>query len=158
MFGDSYEPSIIILQILALGILPSYLSRLLYRVLLASDHERLGINVTLVSNTANIILNIILIPRYGAVGASIASVSTILVSFIQNFFYVNRLIRFDYVSALWLPLVGVILSSLLFWWLMDWNILGAGILSITLFIAVSLITKSISRDDLALFSVKRQQE
>ncbi len=157
VFGDSYEPSIIVLQILALGILPSFLSRFLYRVLLASDHERLGINVTLVTNIANLILNIILIPKYGVIGASIASILTILLNFIQNFFYVNRLIRFDFVKALWLPLVGVVLSSLLFLWLMGWNILGAGILSVTLFFVVLVITRTVTRDDLALFSIKHQQ-
>lgn len=156
VFGDSYEPSIIVLQILALGILPSFLSRLLYRVLLASDNERLGINVTLISNVASLILNIVLIPRYGVIGASIASVCTILVSFVQNFFYVNRLIRFDFVSALWLPMVSIVLSSFLYLWLMDWNIIGAGILSIILFIVVLVITQTITRDDLALFSLKRR--
>ncbi|MFL7838123.1 MAG: flippase [Candidatus Promineifilaceae bacterium] len=158
VFGDSYEPSIIILQILAIGILPSFLSRFLYRVLLASDNERRGVHVTLVSNGANLLLNIMLIPRYSLIGASVASVVTILVGLLQNFYYVNKSIHFDYIKALLLPMIGIMLSSLLFLWLMNWNILGAGILSIVFFLAELVITKTITRDDLAAFSFKYQKQ
>jgi O-antigen/teichoic acid export membrane protein len=143
---------------LAIGILPSFLSRFLYRVLLASDNERRGVHVTLVSNGANLLLNIMLIPRYSLIGASVASVVTILVGLLQNFYYVNKSIHFDYIKALLLPMIGIMLSSLLFLWLMNWNILGAGILSIVFFLAELVITKTITRDDLAAFSFKYQKQ
>jgi O-antigen/teichoic acid export membrane protein len=108
-----------------------------------------------VSGGVNLILNILLIPRYGAIGAGIASVCTILVSFGQNFFYANRVVRFNYVTSFWLPMVSVVISSFLFFWLMDWNILGAGILSIILFFAVLVMTQTLTRNDLALFTLRR---
>lgn len=110
VFGDAYEASVGIMRMLAFGILPAFLSRLLYRTILASDNERLAVSVALVGSTTSFILNMLLIPRFGIVGASLAAVGTILVNFGQNFWYVARLIQFDYRHALWKPSLCIALS------------------------------------------------
>jgi O-antigen/teichoic acid export membrane protein len=105
VFGPEYTLSVPVFRLLALGIVPTFLSRIMYRAILASDNERLAVRVSLVANGANLLLNILLIPSLGVLGASLAVLGTILVNFAQNFRYALKVVRFDYWQALWKPLL-----------------------------------------------------
>lgn len=158
IFGKEYVPSITVLRIYALGIVPSFLGRLLYRSLLASDNERLVVRVSFVNGIAGIFLNLLLIPRYGLVGASIAAVSLEFLGLIQNLFYVSRrVIRFDFSHALLLPAGCALIGVLLYLVLSRWNPLAAWVFSVAGFITVAFLTGVLNREDLSMFSIRQMR-
>jgi O-antigen/teichoic acid export membrane protein len=156
IFGQEYTSSIPVLRIHALGIVPSFVNRFLFRTVLASDNERLAIRVSFVNIATNVVLNLVLIPSYGTLGASIAAVCTILVGLAQNLFYLShRVIQFDFRRALLMPGLCVLVSLLVHFSTMRWNSLAAWILSTGTFIGMLLGSRTITRQDLVTLSIVR---
>lgn len=156
LFGQEYNDSVIVLQILALGIVPSFVARLLYRTILASNNEHLAVRVAFVSSAVNISLNVILIPRYGVLGASVVAVCTELVGLAQNLFYVSRrIIPFDFRRSLLWPTLCAVVSLLFCVSVMRWNSPAAWFTASSVFLAALFFSRTITWDELrALSSVR----
>jgi len=157
VFGPDYEPSVAVLQITALGILPSFLSRLFYRATLASDNERLALYVALVGNVAAILFNILLIPSYGIIGASLAAVGVILVNLLQNFWYVTWFATFDFKRAAIKPGICALLSSIVYLLLWPHSLIWAFVVAAISFVLALLITGTIGREDLVNLQLVKPQ-
>lgn len=80
LLGESFAESARVLQIQSWIILPSFAYATLSRVLVACNQERRNIQIAAVGMVANVALNLILIPWYGAAGASLASVASMLLA------------------------------------------------------------------------------
>jgi O-antigen/teichoic acid export membrane protein len=150
VFGSEYADSVIVLQITALGIIPSFLSRLLYRATLASDNERLALYVAIVGNISSLLLNLWLVPRYGVIGASLVTVGVILVNLGQNFWYVTRFTQFDFRRALWGPLFCMAVAVAGYLAVRAQGGLGvmAWLTAVLIFLTTLLLSKTIGREDL----------
>jgi O-antigen/teichoic acid export membrane protein len=150
IFGPEYVSSITVLRIYALGIVPSFVARFLYRTILASNNERLIIRVSLVNSAVGLVLNIILIPRYGILGASAAAVCIELIGLAQNLFYVSRKVGwFDFGHALLKPGACMLTSTLVYLGAMRWNSLAAWIASIAVFAGTLLASRTVSWKDIS---------
>ena len=150
VFGPEYTLSIAVLQIYAIGIVPSFVARLLYRTLLASNHERIAIRVALVNSAVNLLLNLLLIPRYGVLGAAVSSVLTESLGLAQNLLNVSRmgrLLKMD--RALWRPGICILLSVLLYIMVVGRaSSIVAWVISLLLYIATVLLSRVFTRRDL----------
>jgi len=156
IFGQEYTASVAVLQILALGIIPSFAARLLFRTLLASNNERLSVRAAFVNSVSRMVLSVILIPRFGILGASFVAVCTELVGFAQNLFYVCRkATRFDFRHALLRPGACVLVSLPVYFFAMRWNSLLAWIISMGVFVGTLLVSRTITRQDVAALSIVR---
>ena len=147
-FGDDYFDSIAVLQIAALIVLPSYVSRLWYRATLASNNEQKGIAVAIVGGLAQIGLNLLLIPQFGLLGAVYALCGTVFIRTIHNFINANSILNAD-LRSLVLKLFGcIILSGAVYWLLFmaDFNVLALGI-SLIVFGGTLVLSKTIGPDD-----------
>lgn len=76
VFGEQYRESVMLFNILVWSVPPLYAMHLTGRALEAIGEQRFTANTMLISVAVNIFLNFILILKYGAVGASIATVFT----------------------------------------------------------------------------------
>lgn len=76
IYGGGYQPSVLALQTLIWAVSFSFLSYLLTSALNAMDRQRLYLGLTAAMTLLNIGLNALLIPRYGFIGASVATVVT----------------------------------------------------------------------------------
>ena len=151
-FGAEYEPSIAVLRITAISIIPSFTARLLYRVLLASDNERLAVRAAVLRSVANLGLNIWLIPTYGILGASVAMVVTEFVGLLQNLYYVRyRVIPFDVRGAVLRPGLCALVAGLIYVPLLGWHALGAAVVASALFIALIFASRSLTVAELRGF-------
>jgi O-antigen/teichoic acid export membrane protein len=148
VFGQEYESSVIVLRIVALGILPSFLSRILYRTILASDNERMGIYVSIFGSLFSLIVIILLVPSYGVVGASIAAASTMLFNMIINYYFARRIVHFEVQQALLRPSACALVSMVSFGLLMQWNYLGAWAVSMIIFALMVLGTRTLRLSEL----------
>jgi len=149
VFGQEYMFSIPVLRVSALGIVPSLVARLLYRTILASDNEHLAVGVSLTNSIVSLILNILLIPRYGVLGASITSAFIEFLGLIQNLFYVTRrIIIFDVRQALLRPGLCMLMSVCVYFSIAHWSTIMAWVVSIGIFIVILFISRTFTRDDL----------
>ncbi len=73
-YGDEYQPSSIALQILLAGVPFLFLITYARFVLIAMDRQQLLLKVTVPGLAANVLLNLVLIPRAGFAGAAVATV------------------------------------------------------------------------------------
>ncbi|HET6444733.1 MAG TPA: polysaccharide biosynthesis C-terminal domain-containing protein, partial [candidate division Zixibacteria bacterium] len=148
VFGREYESSVIVLRIVALGILPSFLSRILYRSILASDNERLGIFVSIFSSLFSLVAVVLLVPSYGVVGASIAAASTMFFNMIINYYFARRVVRFEVQQAILRPSACALVSMVAFGILMQWSYIGAWVVSMIIFVLMLLGTRTLRLSEL----------
>ena len=158
VFGAEYESAVPVMQLLALGIFPTFLSRMLYRAILASDNERFAVYVAIVANSASLLLNILLIPKFGVMGAGLSSLGTVFINFGQNFWYAARVIRFDFWRSLWKPLFCMVISIGVSVLLYSYSQILAFGLGTAVFIIVLWLTGTFTRADLDNFSAVRSKD
>jgi O-antigen/teichoic acid export membrane protein len=89
--GNKYKSSVPLLQILVWAVLPMYWNILVNTRLIAHRAERFLTLSAVIALLVNVGLNIIVIPRYGAFGASITTVITECVLLATNLFSLSRL-------------------------------------------------------------------
>jgi len=89
LFGEEYRYSIILLNILSLALPAHFVAFSVGATLVTKNHIKVKIKVMGTVALINIILNVILIPEYGAKGAAIATViSNIILLFL--YYYIVR--------------------------------------------------------------------
>lgn len=149
LFSESYSDSVQIAQILAIAIVPAFLSRLLYRILLASNNERLTLRIAAVNSIIGIGLNLALIARLGLLGAAIAVVSIEVIGFLQNLFFVNdQVAHIRFWQPLALPFICAMISGGILWYLSDWSKTVALLAAILAFWGISFRSGLVSKKDL----------
>jgi O-antigen/teichoic acid export membrane protein len=101
-YGVGYEQSAPILRILAWMFTLFSINAVLYRTMIASDNEWVTMRVAGVNMVVSLLLNLILIPAWGAIGVSLVSLFTIAVAVVQNYGYISR----NLFEIRWLRLLG----------------------------------------------------
>lgn len=90
LLGEGFSASAPVLQALIWIVLPSFAYAMLSRVLIAGQQERLNIQVAGVGMALNVILNLLLIPSYGAVGAALSSVLVMVLALAATYAMIHR--------------------------------------------------------------------
>lgn len=132
VFGHEYAPGGLTLGILMISILASFPNIILTNVIFSKNLQKTFIVATSFGIIANIILNLLLIPRYGAIGAAISVTATQLLIMIINWQKLKKNISFSII-----PKIGMILLSSLIMTIVVIILTGAGVhVIITAIIAV----------------------
>lgn len=79
LFSSEYEDSIIVAKILSISIIPITLNSYLFTLLNAKNLSKYNAIIAFFMCLANIYVNLLLIPKYGEVGASVATILTEIV-------------------------------------------------------------------------------
>jgi O-antigen/teichoic acid export membrane protein len=79
LFGSGFSGSAMVLSILAVGQFVNVITGSVGYLLTMSGHERLQRNNFAVCAAISVLLNIVLVPRLGAIGAAIATSTTLAV-------------------------------------------------------------------------------
>lgn len=153
VFGPEYDLSITVFRILVWAIIPSYLGRLLFRAILASNNEKVMPRVVIVNDIVNIALNILLIPRYGIVGASVAAIATELCGLIQNAFFVYlRISRVNLKETVAMPVACALISMIVFVLVAQWSIYLAWLVSTVVLVLTALISRTVTAQSISKLS------
>jgi O-antigen/teichoic acid export membrane protein len=87
LFGESYAPSVVPLQVLSAGALFVFCTWILHAAAIATNLDRRLLVTTAVGLGSNVLLNLLLIPRWGIAGAAWATVlaeaATVVLLFVQ---------------------------------------------------------------------------
>ncbi len=148
LFTVKYIDSVLISQILSVAIVPAFLSRLLYRVILASNNEKATLRIAAVNSVIGICLNLILIPTMGLVGAGIAAVSTESAGFLQNLHYVRfRVAEISIWETAGKPFLCALVSIAGYYIGKQWNEYGTLAAALAIFWGSALCTRLITFAD-----------
>lgn len=93
LFGDAFEKSVEIVRIYVWSNLGIIVMMLVTQYLIAEKKSRLMLIFTVFGAVCNVILNILLIPRFGTVGAAYATVATLAFMVILFIIIHRRLVR-----------------------------------------------------------------
>lgn len=114
IYGQDFLPSTLAFQILIIMVGICFLYRPFYEVLIASNQQKKIFWVIFIGAMINVVLNLILIPKYGLYGAATATVITHFSLFILCFNLTSKYIlvkHFDFETIFYL--IAAILSSAL---------------------------------------------
>ena len=97
LFGEQFLPSVQVLQILIWALIPYAISQIFAYALVASNNQKIDLRVNALSMFSNVLLNFILIPPFGFIGATIATLISIHIYVgLQIPFVLRKLVRFEY--------------------------------------------------------------
>ena len=107
LYGAEYQPAVLALQILIWSVLFKFQMYALGVILNSMNKEKLTMKATMVSLAANVILNLILIPKMSFIGASIATVTAELLYFVICFIGASKsLEKLSLLKIIYKPLLA----------------------------------------------------
>jgi O-antigen/teichoic acid export membrane protein len=90
LYGEQFLPSIPVLRILLVSLIFSYLSIITGALLNATGRQSIQTVLVGIALVCNVLLNIILIPKYGIVGAAMAALIGNIVLWTLGFYFARR--------------------------------------------------------------------
>jgi len=154
IFGTEYTHSIIALQILVWSSVFIFLSGAFTRLLESSNRQIITMKVTAINALANIILNLILIPWFSYVGASIATVITEFSALAFGVIICSNLgygLHKKYIVSLMKIIVSSLLMGVFIIYLKDLNLLLLVIVSAIFYFIVLWLLKGFEGEDIKIF-------
>jgi O-antigen/teichoic acid export membrane protein len=153
IYGANYLPSVIVLQILVWSVVCSFLSYPHMYFLYSVNKQEIYTKIVSICVIINAILNILLIPNYGYIGASISMLATEFVGLSLLFIYINKSnTEFPISTKIVIKLIISVFIMGVFISIIDSriNVISIILLSITLYIILLLILHCFSEEDVAI--------
>lgn len=153
IFGNGYLQSIDVLQILMFSIPLIFLNALFGNILPAVNKQRVIMIVTVGTATFNVLLNIILIPKFSYIGASIAIVLTESLGFTIMFLFISKYyfktsIKQNLVKPF---LAGFIIFIIIYYLKIQFNWVLVSILGFFIYLLLLYSLQIIKKKDIGLF-------
>lgn len=146
VYGSAYQSSILPLQILIWSVFTVYFYCSFAFCLLACDRQKEYMYSVLVGALVNLTLNLILIPKYGMLGASIATIVCEVVTLGLILFYSGKIVK----TIPWIDLLKVLGSSSfmgLVLYSLSGNLLIKVFIGIAVYLGAMIILRGIHRED-----------
>ncbi len=101
VFGQSYVSGSLTLGILMFSILASFPNFVLSNMIFSKNLQKIFVRATAIGLILNLVLNIILIPKIGAVGAALSTTIAQLLIMTINWQLLKRYVSFSIIPKLW---------------------------------------------------------
>jgi len=152
IYGAGYTASIAALQVLIFVIPLMFITNLFGNFIGAINRQRILIIVTGISALFNVILNLILIPKFSYIGASFATIFTEFIVFILLYFYISKyFLRISITQNISKTIISGILTVLFIYYLkMNINWILTAILGVFAYLLILYILKIITKEDLEI--------
>lgn len=152
IFGTSYNPAVPALQVLIWAGVLIFPTTLFGTVLASIDRQDLGMYAVGFCALANVVMNMLFIPRFSYLGASFATLITEMIGFVVQYWFLARhLHTINLVKNGWVP---VLASGVMFLTLILFRTHNTGvliILGVLVYCGMIYILKGIRKEDIALF-------
>lgn len=144
-YGQQYANSIVALQILIWTLIPFTMNQIFASLLLSNNRQSADLATLAIGVASHLLLLSTLIPRLGYIGASVATLASMLLLCAVRYIYVTkRLVRINLAQLLWKPTCSAILMALVI-------VMGRE-MNMWILIALSAIIYAISLVALGTFS------
>ncbi len=146
LFSARYLSSAPVLGVLMVSLCIGLIGNNMGTALVAAGYSKLPAMINMVDATATVVGNIILIPRFGIIGAAYAALlARILTNPVILFFLIRRNIAVDFIS--YIKIVGAFIVCLVFEVTVYPKFLLLRVLWLILFICFGILLKSVRRED-----------
>ncbi|MDP2631294.1 MAG: flippase [Candidatus Uhrbacteria bacterium] len=149
-YGADFNGSILPLQVLIFVLIPIFLDFPTGSLLNATDRQNIKTSIMGVTMIINIVANLILIPRFGVVGASISGLLSFSFLFIAGWSYARKVVNlrfFELVSSLWGLFASAALMALVVILVKPFvHFVLAILVGAVVFIALSFLFRAITKD------------
>ena len=148
LYGESLPSAIPALQIISIVLVLTFLNVLDSRLLIVYDKQSITAKFLILTTILNAAINIALAPKWGAIGASMARLTSITVLFICNTLAVRSIVKNNTQVLTFLKTIFCTIGMSLVVWLMQplgfwWQVLGGSLIYPLLLI----ITGTLSPDE-----------
>ena len=154
LYGPGFEDAIPTLSVLMWTLVFYGVVRYHAYVLLAADCQRIDLALNIVMSFLNIVLNLVLIPRYSHMGAALATLISIIAYGITQYWYLRTRLP-GYAAQLSLapivPVASLIVGAMV-WWLSDVQVLVVISLAASVYVLLLLVGGFFNRSELATVS------
>lgn len=151
IYGSEFAPSILILRILIWTIPVIFLTYTFGILMVSINKQNLYMKIVLVTMVFNIVMNIIFIPGFSYIGASVITILTELISFVIFYYYLSKFIcKVQIHSAIIKPAIASVVMGL-FIVIFDTNLFLIIPLATLVYIISLLVLKTFSDEDLSIF-------
>lgn len=160
LYGESFRVAAPTLAVLMLTLLPYSIVRYHAYVLVGANRQHVDLWLNVVMALLNILLNLVLIPRYSYFGAALATFIAVCIYAILQYSYV-RIKLSRHAAPLGIQSIVVVASALIgigVWWLRDVNVLGLSIVSGIAYLTLLYVGGFFTRSELQLFGVGRMMD
>ena len=149
VYTNTYEPSILPLQILMISLFFLFINFPLGSLLNACNREvRNTVHIGIVM-VINIILNIILIPKFSYLGAAYASTISTIVMFGLQFYVAGQIIKLD-VKYLLISLSKILVASLIMYYVLIYLLNFINFI-ILIYFSLLFVLKLLTKNDIKYF-------
>jgi O-antigen/teichoic acid export membrane protein len=158
LYGGEYAGGYMALIVLALGIAVNDFSGTSANILVAGGRTRLNLLCEVIAAVTNIVLNVLLIPIFGIIGAAIATAMSYVARNISSLSFCHRYYGMHPYSKKYLNIIASGLAAVAIvhimkiyspfpWWA---TMVMLGVLFITIYIAAVLFSRGLERSDLII--------
>lgn len=154
-FGADYIDAVEILRILAVAVVFLFPTSLFIYAFSAAGRQKLYTLSAAICLATNAILDLALIPGYGAIGAAIATLSAEAMFFLGGALLLRRLgARVPYLELFWKPLAATALASLvLVWGVQDATLVAIMVSTIgygAVYLIATIMLRALRRDEVMM--------
>lgn len=157
IYGPEFSAATWTLSVLLWSLIPFSITRYHAYVLVAAEKQRADLLLNIAIAAVNIALNLILIPRYGHLGAAIATLAAlVLYATIQQTYLRNRLP--GKAAPLSLPVASLTATTAMTvgaWATLDYSPILAFILAVLIYPAALALCRFFSREELQMIGLDR---
>jgi len=148
LYGQEYAHAVLALQILIWTIVPLCINYMMGAMMIAIHKEKKGIIVLFLNVVVNVVLNLILIPRYSLYGAALATILTELFYF-GGYYYImsKNFYRINLIKVLAKPIIASAFMGFVISIFRNWNVLLLVFIGIVTYFLTMLLIKSFNEDD-----------
>jgi O-antigen/teichoic acid export membrane protein len=161
IFGAGYIQSIIALQILVWAMVFVFANAAFVRLFESTNKQIIVTKITGIGMIENIVLNLLIIPRFGYVGASITTVITefTIVTLVLIFAYKTgySVQRREFLTNISKVIIASLIMGVFIWKLISLNLPILILLSTLLYIGILYIIGGINKEDIELLKQVRSQ-
>jgi O-antigen/teichoic acid export membrane protein len=154
VFGQEYAPAVIALQILIWTIIAVFVSGVFGRLVESLNKQILGTKVSGIAAALSVVLNLILIPKYGYVGASASAVVTyftvLILMGVVSFRLGYSIPRGEIVKNVGKVIAASAAMGLFIWYCSNLNLIALIALSILIYSIFIGILKFFDKEDINL--------
>ena len=153
IYGSEYGPSITALRILIWAGMFLFLTPLFGTILASIDRQDLGLRTTGVCALANVLMNLLLIPKFSYIGASVATVVTEAIGFILQYYFISKhLYQIQLHKYIAIPLVATLAMSYVIFELKQLNLFVLVLIAITVYLTILHELRAFPKEDVDLLT------
>ncbi len=149
VYGQAYYNASTVLILLGIAVIPSFLRYLFGTTLIAIEMQKQETYISAGRSGFNIIANLLLIPFYGYLGATIATVATEYVSLIPYFVFFKRrkLIKKEQLKFIYKPFLAIIILIPVFFLINSVNIFIQFVIVIIFYGVIVFLLKIFQKEE-----------